>query len=174
MTRCPALRYALLALFVSTVSACASARAPATRQPAGAVLTEVGDSYAELERIADSVTAEADTEAAGSSELAQVAARNLAGRIDQTLGGFEAITVAMSTDELERTRSFWVRLAATEAALQLLYEDASRLAADPAATADELYALSTQLSGSLELGRVSSRMAARQVQPPDAAEAVTP
>jgi hypothetical protein len=174
MTRSPALRYALLALFVSTVSACASARAPATRQPAGAVLTEVGDSYAELERIADSLTAEADTEAAGSSELAQVAARNLAGRIDQALGGFEAITVAMSTDELERTRSFWVRLAATEAALQLLYEDASRLAADPAATADELYLLSTQLSGSLELGRVSSRMAARQVQPPDAAETPTP
>jgi hypothetical protein len=174
MTRSPALRYALLAFFVTTASACGSARAPAPRQPAGAVLTELGDSYAELERIADSVTAGADTEAVGSSELAQVAARNLAGRIDQALGGFEAITVAMSTDELERTRSLWVRLAATEAALQLLYEDASRLAADPAATADELYALSTQLSGSLELGRVSSRMAARQVQPPDAAEAVTP
>jgi hypothetical protein len=174
MTRSSALRYALLAVFVSTLSACGSARAPATRQPAGAVLTEVGDSYAELERIADSVTAETDTDAAGSSELAQVTARNLAGRIDQALGGFEAITVAMSTDELERTRSLWVRLAATEAALQLLYEDASRLAADPAATVEELYALSTQLSGSLELGRVSSRMAAREVQPQETGEAPTP
>jgi len=174
MTRSSALPYALLAVFVSTLSACGSARAPATRQPADAVLTEVGDSYAELERIADSVTAETDTDAAGSSELAQVTARNLAGRIDEALGGFEAITVAMSTDELERTRSLWVRLAATEAALQLLYEDASRLAADPAATVEELYALSTQLSGSLELGRVSSRMAAREVQPSETGEAPTP
>ena len=109
MSRSSALPFALLALFVSTLSACGSAaRAPATRPPAGTVLTEVGDNYAELERIADSVSAEADTEAAGSSELAQVTARNLAGRMEQALGGFEAITLAMSTDELERTRSLWV------------------------------------------------------------------
>ena len=166
MTRSPAFAYPLLALLTLCAGACGSAaRAPAARPAADAVLTEVGDHYAELERIADSVTAQADTEQVASSELAQVAARNLAGRIDRALGGFEAITLAMSTDQLERTRSLWVRLAATEAALELLYEDASRLASDPGATADELHALSTQLAGSLELGRVSSRMAASQVQP---------
>jgi hypothetical protein len=164
----------LFSLCILSLGGCGSAaRVPAARPPAQAVLTEVGDNYAELERIADSVTAEADTDAAVSSELAQVAARNLAGRIDRALGGLEAVTLAMNTDQLERTRSMWVRLAATEAALQLLYEDASRLAADPSATSDELLALSTQLSGSLELGRVSSRMAASQVQPEDA-EPVTP
>jgi hypothetical protein len=175
MTRSPALAYPLFLLCVLTLGACGSAaRGPTPRPAAEAVLTEVGDNYAELERIADSVTAETDTEPSASSELAQVTARNLAGRIDHALGGFEAITLAMSTDDLERTRSMWVRLAATEAALQLLYEDATRLASDPAATADELYALSTQLSGSLELGRVSSRMAATQVQPDAEPEPATP
>jgi hypothetical protein len=175
MTRSPALAYPFFALCILTLGACGSAaRGPTPRPPAEAVLTEVGDNYAELERIADSVTAETDTEVPASSELAQVAARNLAGRIDRALGGFEAITLAMSTDELERTRSLWVRLAATEAALQLLYEDATRLASDPAATSDELYALSTQLSGSLELGRVSSRMAATEVQPDAEPEPATP
>jgi hypothetical protein len=166
MTRSPVLSFSMLALLTLSAGACGSAaRAPAARPSADAVLTEVGDHYAELERIADSVTAEADTDRTASSELAQVAARNLAGRIDRARGGFEAITLAMSTDQLERTRSLWVRLAATEAALALLYEDATRLASDPAATADELYTLSTQLAGSLELGRVSSRMAASQVHP---------
>jgi hypothetical protein len=89
----------------------------------------------------------------------------LAGHIGRVRGGFEAITVAMNTDQLERTRPLWVRLAVTEAALDLLYEDATRLASDPAVTADELNALSSQLAGSLELGRVSSRIAADQVQP---------
>ena len=126
MSRSPALAYPVFVLFTLALGACGSAaRGSAPRPPAEAVLTEVGDNYAELERIADSVTAEADTEASASSELAQVTARNLAGRIDRALGGFEAITLAMSTDDLERTRSMWVRLAATEAALQLLYEDAT-------------------------------------------------
>ncbi len=129
MTRSPVLSFSMLALLTLSAGACGSAaRAPAARPSADAVLTEVGDHYAELERIADSVTAEADTDRTASSELAQVAARNLAGRIDRARGGFEAITLAMSTDQLERTRSLWVRLAVTEAALALLYEDATRLA----------------------------------------------
>jgi hypothetical protein len=165
MTRSPAVAFPLLVLLTLFAGACASAsRSHAPRPAAEAVLTEVGDHYAELEQLADSVTAETEADGMSSGELAQVAARNLAGRIGKVRGGFEAITLAMTTAQLERTRSLWVRLAATEAALELLHADANRLASDPGATAGEIYALSTQLSGSLELGRVSSRMAASQVQ----------
>jgi hypothetical protein len=161
-----AARSPLLLLLAVAAGACGpAARSRPVHPPAATVLEEVGDHYAELGRIADSVTAETDSSDRASGELAQVAARNLAGRIGRVRGGFEAITLAMNTDQLERTRSLWVRLAVTEAALGLLYEDATRLAADPAATAGELNALSAQLAGSLELGRVSSRIAARQMQP---------
>lgn len=153
-----------LLLLAVLAGACGpAARARPGHPPAAAVLTEVGDHYAELARIADSVTAQTGPSASG--EPAQVAARNLAGRIGRARGGLEAITLAMTTDQLERVRPLWMRLAVTEAALDLLYEDASRLASDPTATGDELQALSAQLSGSLELGRVSSRMAASQVHP---------
>jgi hypothetical protein len=157
---CPPLLF-LLAL----TGACGPARSSPAHPPAASVLRQVGDHYAELERIADSVTAETDAGDTASGELTQVVARNLAGHIGRVRGGFEAVTVAMNTDQLERTRPLWVRMAVTEAALDLLYEDATRLASDPGATADELNALSSQLSGSLELGRVSSRIAADQVEP---------
>jgi hypothetical protein len=153
-------------LLAALAGACAPSRGPTPHPPAASVLTEVGDDYAELELIADSVSAVTESADASGGEEAQVVARNLAGRIGRLRGGFEAITLAMNSEQLERTRPLWVRLAATEAALDLLYEDAARLAADPLTTAQELYALSTQLSGSLELGRVSSRMAAREMQPP--------
>ncbi len=156
----------LLLQLAALVGACApAARTRPSHPPAAAVLRQVGDHYAELGRIADSVAAETDADDSASGEMAQVVARNLAGHIGRVRGGFEAITVAMNTDQLERTRPLWVRLAVTEAALDLLYEDATRLASDPAVTADELNALSSQLAGSLELGRVSSRIAAEQVQP---------
>jgi hypothetical protein len=165
-----AVRLPLFLLLAVSAGACGpAARSRPAHPPAATVLEEVGDHYAELGRIADSVTAETDSSDRASGELAQVAARNLAGRIGRLRGGFEAITLAMNTDQLERTRSLWVRLAVTEAALGLLYEDATRLAADPGATAGELNALSAQLAGSLELGRVSSRIAAREVQPEPAA-----
>jgi hypothetical protein len=156
----------LFLLLVACAGACApTARGRSGHPPAAAVLTEVGDHYADLERVADSVSAVTESAEAASGEAAQVAALNLAGRIGRLRGGFEAITLAMNTEQLERTRPLWVRLAVTEAALDLLYEDAARLAADPLTSAEELYALATQLSGSLELGRVSSRIAARQVEP---------
>lgn len=158
-------RLPLLLLLASLAAACGPAsRSHPAHPPASAVLQEVGDHYAELGRIADSLTAETDANDRASGELAQVAALNLAGRIGRARGGFEAITLAMNAVQLERTRGMWVRLAVTEAALDLLYEDATRLASDPFATAGELNALSSQLAGSLELGRVSSRVAARQVQ----------
>ncbi|MBA3260200.1 MAG: hypothetical protein H0T68_12145 [Gemmatimonadales bacterium] len=161
-----ATRLPLLLLLASSAAACGpAARTRPVHPPAAAVLQEVGDHYAELGRIADSLTAETDASDRASGELAQVAALNLAGRIGRARGGFEAITLAMNAVQLERTRGLWVRLAVTEAALDLLYEDATRLASDPSATAGELHALSSQLAGSLELGRVSSRLAARQVAP---------
>jgi hypothetical protein len=155
----------LLAALLASACGPASRAAPPSHPSAATVLSEVGDDYAELGRIADSLSAETDSTDSASSEEAQVAARNLAGRIGQLRGNFESVTLAMTTEQLRRTRSLWVRLAFTEAALGMLHEEASRLAADPMATAGELHALSSQLSGSLELGRVSSRIAARQVQP---------
>jgi hypothetical protein len=167
MARAPfAVSLSFLLLVVPAGACGPAARAHPTRPPADAVLAEVGAHYAELGRMADSLTAETGDESdAMSGERLQVAARNLAGRIGEARGGFEAITLSMTSSQLERTRPLWVRLAVTEAALELLYEDATRLASDPAATPDEVYALSAQLSGSLELGRESSRLAARQVQP---------
>jgi hypothetical protein len=159
----------LTLLLVASAWACSpAARSRPVHPPAATVLLEVGDHYAELELMADSVAAETDSSDAATGEPAQVAARNLAGRIGRARGGFEAITLSMNTAQLERTRPMWVRLAVTEAALDLLYEDATRLASDPAVTAEELNDLSSRLSGSLELGRVSSRIAARQVQPDSA------
>lgn len=155
----------LLAVFLA--GACGpAARVPHSGHPVAAtVLEEVGDQYADLGRIADSITAETNRGHGASGEAAQVAARNLAGRIGRVRGSFEAVTLAMSAEQLQRVRSLWMRLAFTEAAMDMLHEEASRLAADPLATAEELYALSVQLAGSVELGRVSSRVAARQVLP---------
>ena len=75
----------------------------------------------------------------------------------------------MSTRELEQTRSLWMRLALSHAALEELYRSALTLSADPAATPDEVRDLAEQLAGALELARASSRMAADQLQAPPAA-----
>jgi hypothetical protein len=74
--------------------------------------------------------------------------------------------VSMSTVELERTRSLWMRLALSHAALEELYRSALSLSADPAATSDEVRDLAEQLAGAMELARASSRLAADQLQTP--------
>ena len=89
---CPAAFGSLLVLLVT--GACSPTREGASHPPAASVLTEVGDHYAELERIADSVSAVTESADATGAEEAQVVARNLAGRIGQVRGGFEAITMA--------------------------------------------------------------------------------
>jgi hypothetical protein len=69
----------------------------------------------------------------------------------------------MTTDQLMRNQSLWYRLAISEAALELLHEDAIRPSDDVAMSPAELHELVAQLSGALERGRVSSRMAARSM-----------
>lgn len=116
-----------------------------------------------LQRIADSLTTAG---AAESGEAAQSAARTIADRIAPLRGEFEDVTVSMSTVELERTRSLWMRLALSHAAMEELYRSALSLSADPAATPDEVRDLAEQLSGAMELARASSRMAADRLQAP--------
>jgi hypothetical protein len=129
------------------------------------VLLAVGERYSDLKWLADSV-AEAEREEEGApSEGAQAAARQLAGRIDQVRGDFETLTVSMTTDELDRTLPLWMRLAISQAALEMLHQDAARLAEDPATSPAEVHHLATQLSGSLELARISSRLAAHRIEP---------
>jgi hypothetical protein len=90
----------------------------------------------------------------------------VAERIASVRGDFEAVTVAMTTSELERTQSLWMRLALGQAALEWLYVDARTLAADPQASPAELRDLAVQLAGALELARASSRLAAARLQSP--------
>ena len=54
-----------------------------------------------------------------------------------------------------------MRPALAQAALDLLEEDASRLAADPATAPSDVRDLADRLSGVLELGRVTGRVASR-------------
>lgn len=154
------------ALLIAAI-ACAGCGSPGVQQgarpPAATVVEAVGDQYADLERLADSLVAAADSTDGVASERAQVAARQLALRIGGVRDGFETITLAMTTDQLVRTEALWMQVAVSQAALELLYEDATRLSRDPAASAAEVYDLAAQLSGSLELGLVSSRMVARQL-----------
>jgi len=154
------------ALLIAAI-ACAGCGSPGVQQvarpPAVTVVEAVGDQYADLERLADSLVAAADSTDGVASERAQVAARQLALRIGGVRDGFEAITLAMTTDQLARTEALWMRVAVSQAALELLYEDATRLSRDPAASAAEVYDLAAQLSGSLELGRISTRMVARRL-----------
>jgi hypothetical protein len=107
--------------------------------------------------------ATADSADGMGSERAHAEVRQLAGQIALLRGGFEDVTVAMTTDQLMRTQSLWYRMGISEAALELLHEDAIRLSEDLATSPAELHELAAQLSGALELGRVSSRMAARRM-----------
>jgi hypothetical protein len=148
--------------------ACAACAAPSSSDliiPPGAValLETASADYAALQLIADSMTASA---AGDGGEAAQSAARRIADRIAPLRGEFETVTVGMSTAELERTRSLWMRLALSHAALEQLYRSALTLSADPAATPDEVRDLAEQLAGALELARASSRMAADRLQAP--------
>jgi len=128
-----------------------------------ALLESASTEYAALQRTADSLTTGAVREG---GEAAQSAARSLADGIAPLRGEFEDVTVGMSTAELERTRSLWMRLALSHAALEQLYRSALTLSADPAATPDEVRDLAEQLAGTLELARASSRMAADRLQAP--------
>jgi hypothetical protein len=160
-----AARLAPLLLVALTAGACAPPQVPPpTHATAGSVLQAVGDRYAELQWLADSVAAAEEPALGQPSEGAQAAARTLARRIAQVRGDFEAVTVAMTTDQLDRTLPLWMRLAVSQAALEMLHQDADRLAQDPSASPAEVHDLAIQLSGSLELGRVSSLLAARRIR----------
>jgi len=145
------------------LSACGGeAAGPAPVRPtAAAAADSLGDHYAALELIADSVMAAQAAEDAAPSELAQVTARNLAGRIEALSGDYGTLSVAMTAADYERGVSLWMRLALAQAALELIHEDAYRLANDPTTGPAELRDLADRLSGALELGRVSGRMASR-------------
>jgi hypothetical protein len=136
---------------------------PPAHPPAGSVLQAVGDRYADLQWLADSVVAAEQPAVGDPSEEAQTAARTLARRIALVRGDFEAVTVSMTTEQLDRALPLWMRLAISQAALEMLHQDAARLAQDPAASPAEVHDLAVQLSGSLELGRVTSRLAASSV-----------
>jgi hypothetical protein len=69
----------------------------------------------------------------------------------------------MTTDQLMRTQSLSYRLTISEAALELLHQDAHQAVRRRRHVARRASALAAQLSGALELGRVSSRMAARSM-----------
>jgi hypothetical protein len=161
-------RSAARALRLLSLAACAAcAASPASTPPAPpraiALLEAASEGYATLQHIADSLTTVAD---ATTGEASQSAARTIADRIAPLRGEFEDVTVSMSTRELEQTRSLWMRLALSHAALEELYRSALMLSADPAATPDEVRDLAEQLAGALELARASSRMAADQLQAP--------
>jgi hypothetical protein len=150
-------------------AACAAPPAAPIAPRAAAALESASEDYAALQSIAEAVT---DTGATVPGEEAQSAARFLADRIARLRGEFETLTVAMSTAELERTQSLWMRLALSHAALEQLYGAALSLSADPAASADEVRDLAAQLAGALELARACSRMAADQLQPAPPARSV--
>jgi hypothetical protein len=161
----------LLSLAVCAACATSTPSTPAVPPRAIALLETASEGYAMLQRIADSLTT---VEAAASGEAAQSAARTIADRIAPLRGEFEDVTVSMSTVELERTRSLWMRLALSHAAMEELYRSALTLSADPAATSDEVRGLAEQLAGAMELARASSRMAADQLQTPVPAPAPPP
>jgi hypothetical protein len=152
-----------------TVTACGGPRPVLTpvRPTASAAADSLGDHYAALELIADSVVAAQSPDDATPSELAQVTARNLAGRIQALAGDYSTLSVAMTAADYERGVSLWMRLAMAQAALELIQEDASRLASDPTAAPADLRDLADRLSGALELGRVSGRMASRAFGAPE-------
>ena len=131
------------------------------RPSASAAASALGDHYAALELIADSVGAAQSADDAAPSELAQVAARNLAGRIQALSDDYGTVSVAMTAADYERGVSLWMRLALAQAALELVQEDAVRLGNDPATGPADVRDLADRLSGVLELGRVTGRVASR-------------
>ena len=163
----PFLRVALTpALLVGscafTLAACGGTPVPAAVRPsASAAADSLGDHYAALEFLADSVEAAQRADDATPSELAQVTALNLAGRIEALSGDYGTLSVAMTAADYERGISLWMRLAMAQAALELIHEDASRLGRDPTTGPADLRDLAERLSGALELGRVTGRMASR-------------
>lgn len=145
---------------------CAAPADPPRHQDAVAVLQASSDHYAALQHIADSLVASRHGGSTDPSEQSRAAARGLAERIGSLRGDFEAVTAAMTTSELEQTRSLWMRLALGHAALEWLFLDAKRIAADPLASPAEVHDLALQLAGVLELARASSRLAAARLQSP--------
>jgi len=150
---------------------CARAGAPTPaplRPTASAAADSLGAHYAALELIADSVVAAQAADNAAPSELAQVTARNLAARIRAVSEDYGSLSVAMTAADYERGVSLWMRLALAQAGLEMLQEDAGRLAADPATGPADVRDLADRLSGVLELGRVTGRMASRTFSTPAA------
>ena len=131
------------------------------RASASVAADALGDHYAALQLVADSMGAAHPADADAPSELAQVTARNLAGRIRALADDYGSVSVAMTAADYERGVSLWMRLSLAQAALDLLEEDASRLAADPATAPADVRDLADRLSGVLELGRVTGRVASR-------------
>ena len=160
----PAVAAGSLAFVLSACGGGVSRPAP-VRPTASAAADSLGDHYAALERVADSVVAAQSPHDAVPSELAQVTARNLAGRIEALSGDYGTLSVAMTAADYERGVSLWMRLALAQAALELIHEDAHRLANDPTTAPADLRDLADRLSGALELGRVSGRMASRAFGP---------
>jgi hypothetical protein len=158
----PALAAGSLAFVLSACGAAPSVPTPA-RPTAAAAADSLGDHYAALEVLADSVVAAQSPDDGAPSELAQATARHLAGRIEALSGDYGTLSVAMTAAEYERGVSLWMRLALAQAALELIHEDAYRLANDPTTGPADLRDLADRLSGALELGRVSGRMASRAV-----------
>src|SRR3954454_2265023 len=156
------------ALLLLSLAACTACVAPPTTPTSApprsiALLESASEGYATLLRIADSLTTAG---AAASGEAAQSAARTIADRIAPLRGEFEDVTVSMSTSELEQTRSLWMRLALSHAAMEELYRSALTLSADPPSTPDEARARAEQLAGTLELAQAPSRWAAERLQTP--------
>jgi hypothetical protein len=161
------------ALLTGSIALRLAARAgtptPAPVRPsASAVADSLGDHYAALELLADSVGAAQRADDATPSELAQVTARNLAGRIEAVADDYGNLSVAMTAADYERGVSLWMRLALAQAALEMLQEDATRLGADPSTGPAEVRDLADRLSGVLELGRVTGRVASRTFAAPAA------
>ena len=142
--------------------ACTGAPTPSPVRPsASAAANALGDHYAALELIADSVGAAQPADDAAPSELAQIIARNLAARIEALFDDFGTVSVAMTAADYERGVSLWMRLALAQAALELIQEDAFRLGNDPATGPADVRDLADRLSGVLEFGRVTGRVASR-------------
>ena len=162
MTRRPVLS----CVFAFGVAACAAPPALPRHADAVTVLQASSEHYASLQHTADSLAAATADSGTAPSETSRAAAAGLAQRIASVRGDFETVTVAMTTRELEQTRSLWMRLALGQAAIEALDAEARRIASDPLANPAELRDLAVQLSGALELARMSSRLAAARLQAP--------
>ncbi|HUR95013.1 MAG TPA: hypothetical protein VMY76_10545 [Gemmatimonadales bacterium] len=167
----PLVRAALVRLVFGACAtgACTGAASPAPspiRPSASAAADTLGDHYAALERVADSIVLALSPRDDAPSELSQVTARNIAGRIQALSEDYGALSVAMRAADYERGVSLWMRLALAQAGLEMLQEDAFRLGEDPATGPADMRDLADRLSGVLELGRVTGREASRMFGAP--------